>query len=93
MILIELVTVLALVQYFAFGMLVGKARTTYGVHAPAVSGHAMFERYYRVQMNTLEVMVVFLPAARRTLLATHVGSQHGRHLSGRQNHLSQSLCQ
>jgi glutathione S-transferase len=62
MILIELVTVLALIQYFVFGLLVGRARTKYSVHAPAVSGHPTFERFYRVQMNTLEVMVVFLPA-------------------------------
>ena len=30
--------------------------------APAVSGHPVFERYYRVQMNTLEQLIVFIPA-------------------------------
>jgi len=43
-------------------VLVGRARGLYGVKAPAVTGHEMFERAYRVQMNTLELMVAFLPA-------------------------------
>jgi hypothetical protein len=59
---LDLVTVLALLQYLVFSSLVGKARGQYGVKAPATTGHEMFERYYRVQMNTLELMVVFLPA-------------------------------
>jgi uncharacterized MAPEG superfamily protein len=42
-------------------MLVGKARGTYGVTAPAVSGNPIFERYYRVQQNTLEMLVLFIP--------------------------------
>jgi glutathione S-transferase len=59
---IHLVALLALVQYLMFGALVGKARGQYGVQAPATTGNAVFERYYRVQMNTLELMVVLLPA-------------------------------
>jgi glutathione S-transferase len=59
---IELVTVLALLQFLYFGILVGRARTRYAIKAPAVSGDAIFERYYRVQMNTLELLVLFLPA-------------------------------
>lgn len=59
---IHLVALLALVQYLMFGALVGRARGKYGVHAPAVTGNEVFERYYRVQMNTLELMVVLLPA-------------------------------
>lgn len=59
---IDLVAVLALLQFVGFGVLVGGARGKYGVKAPAVSGHEMFERVYRVQMNTLEQLVVFLPA-------------------------------
>lgn len=62
MIWLDLVTVLALLQYMFFSSLVGKARGRYGVKAPATTGHEMFERYYRVQMNTLELLVVFLPA-------------------------------
>lgn len=59
---VAIVIVLALVQYFVFGMLVGKARGTYEVHAPAMSGHPIFERYYRVHQNTLEMIVMFIPA-------------------------------
>jgi glutathione S-transferase len=58
---VELVTLIALFQFFVFGVLVGKARGTYGVSAPAISGHEMFERAYRVQMNTLELLVLLLP--------------------------------
>lgn len=62
MVWVDLVTVLALLQFMFFAALVGQARTKYGVHAPAVSGHHMFERLYRVQMNTLEMLVLFLPS-------------------------------
>lgn len=61
MLLIEIVTALALLQYLFFCVLVGLARQKYGVMAPAVTGHELFERTYRVQMNTLEVLVLFLP--------------------------------
>lgn len=61
MVLVEIVTVLALLQFVVFGALVGRARGKYGIGAPSVSGHEMFERYYRVQMNTLELLVVFVP--------------------------------
>jgi hypothetical protein len=59
---IHLVALLALVQYLLFGALVARARGKYQVHAPAMTGNEIFERYYRVQMNTLELMVVLLPA-------------------------------
>ena len=57
-----LVIVLALLQFVLFGILVGRARGKYAVQAPAVHGHEIFERYFRVHMNTLEQLVVFLPA-------------------------------
>ena len=60
--LTALVTCLALLAYFLISFQVGKARQTYGIKAPAVSGDLDFERIYRVQMNTLEWMPVFLPA-------------------------------
>ena len=44
------------------GSLVGRARGKYGVKAPAVHGHEVFERYFRVHYNTLELMVAFVPA-------------------------------
>jgi len=59
---VEIVTLLAVVQLAVFGMLVGRARMRYGVKAPATTGHETFERYFRVHMNTLETLVVFLPA-------------------------------
>jgi hypothetical protein len=58
---VAIVTVLALVEFFWFGMMVARARATFGVHAPATTGNEMFERYFRVHMNTLEQLVVFLP--------------------------------
>ncbi|HEY1726301.1 MAG TPA: MAPEG family protein [Steroidobacteraceae bacterium] len=62
MALVELVTLLALLQFVYFATLVGRSRERLGIRAPAVSGHETFERYYRVQMNTLELLVVLLPA-------------------------------
>lgn len=59
---VYIVALLAVVQYFVFGVLVGKARAQYGVKAPAVTGNEHFERAFRVQMNTLEQLVVFLPS-------------------------------
>jgi glutathione S-transferase len=58
---VDIVTLLAVLQLVLFGVLVGRARGRYGIAAPATTGHPIFERYYRVQMNTLEVLVVFLP--------------------------------
>ncbi|MDO4708772.1 MAG: MAPEG family protein [Pseudomonadota bacterium] len=59
---VDLVAALAVVQFLFFGFLVGRARGQYGVKAPAISGHEGFERIYRVQINTLEVLFVFLPS-------------------------------
>jgi glutathione S-transferase len=57
-----LVTCLAILFYFFTGIRVGKARQTFGIKAPAVSGNPDFERVFRVQMNTLEWMPIFLPS-------------------------------
>ncbi len=57
-----IVIVLAIFQFIFFGFAVGRARGTHGVPAPAQSGHPVFERYFRVHMNTLEQLVAFLPA-------------------------------
>ncbi|MCO5120472.1 MAG: MAPEG family protein [Burkholderiaceae bacterium] len=59
---VHIVAVLAILQFFAFGIQVGRARGTYGIKAPATSGHELFERAFRVHMNTLEQLVAFLPA-------------------------------
>lgn len=60
--LTALVTCLAIMMYFYFSFQVGKARSTYGIKAPATIGNPDFERVFRVQMNTLEWMPIFLPA-------------------------------
>ena len=59
---VALVTVLALLQFFWLSFQVATARTRYGVSAPATTGHELFERHFRVQMNTQEQLVMFLPA-------------------------------
>ncbi len=59
---VALVALLILLQYVAFIGLCGKARADSGLQAPATTGDENFERAYRVQMNTLEQMVVTLPA-------------------------------
>jgi uncharacterized membrane protein YecN with MAPEG domain len=59
---VALVTLLLLLQYLTFSILVGAARGKSGIKAPAVTGDADFERAYRVQMNTLEQLVLTLPA-------------------------------
>ena len=60
--LIALVILLALAQFITFGMLVGRARVQYGVKAPATTGHEVFERWFRVHYNTMELLVVFVPS-------------------------------
>src|SRR5208282_90468 len=58
---IDIVTALALLQFVVFGFKVGGARGKYGVKAPAITGNDIFERYFRVQQNTLEQLIVFIP--------------------------------
>ena len=57
-----LVTCLAILFYFFTTIQVSKARAAFGIKVPATSGNPDFERVFRVQMNTLEWMVVFLPS-------------------------------
>lgn len=59
---VGIVIIVALFEFFAFGFAVAMARGRYNCPAPATSGNEMFERYYRVQMNTLEQLVIFIPA-------------------------------
>jgi glutathione S-transferase len=62
MALVHLVMAAILVEFMLFGWQVSRARVRYNVAAPATTGHEVFERYFRVQMNTLEQLVVVLPA-------------------------------
>lgn len=68
-----LVTLLALVVYFVMAGAVGRARGKYNVAAPATTGDPIFERYFRVQMNTLEWLPIFLPSL--WLFASYWGDQ------------------
>lgn len=64
-----LVTLLTVLLLFGTMFVTGKARGRYDIKAPAISGHPGFERAYRVQMNTIENTVMFLPVL--WLAATH----------------------
>jgi glutathione S-transferase len=58
---VHIVTALALLQFVWFGIKVSQARGRYGVKAPAITGNDVFERYFRVQQNTLELVVILVP--------------------------------
>jgi glutathione S-transferase len=60
--LVILIIVLALFEYLVFSFQTGMARARYRISAPATTGHPVFERYFRVQQNTLEQLVIFIPA-------------------------------
>jgi hypothetical protein len=55
------VTILAVLQFIVFAMKVAGARGRYGVKAPATTGNEIFERYFRVQQNTLELLLALIP--------------------------------
>ena len=57
-----LVTCLAIALYLFTSIQVAKARATFGIKAPTITGNPDFERVFRVQMNTLEWMPIFLPS-------------------------------
>lgn len=57
-----IVTLIALLELMFFAFKAGFGRAKYNVPAPAVSGNEEWERYLRVQQNTVEQLVVFLPA-------------------------------
>src|ERR1700716_2380605 len=57
-----LVTCLAILFYFFASTRVTRARVAFGIKAPAITGNPDFERVFRVQMNTLEWMPIFLPS-------------------------------
>ena len=65
---VAFVAALAVAEYTVIMILTGRARGTYGVQAPATTGHPIFERHFRVQQNTVEQLVIFLPSL---LLSAH----------------------
>ncbi len=60
--LVALLTIVALLEYTWFGIEVARARSRFEITPPATTGHPDFERYFRVQQNTTEQLLVFLPA-------------------------------
>ena len=60
--LVAIVIGLALVQYLYFTLRCGQARGRLGIPAPATTGAPEFERRLRVQENTIEQLVIFVPA-------------------------------
>jgi glutathione S-transferase len=62
MVWVSAVILLAVLQYVVIGLFVGLARGWYGVVAPATTGHPKFERWFRVQQNSLEMLMAFIPA-------------------------------
>jgi glutathione S-transferase len=56
-----IVTLLAVLFYFFIATRVAVARGKFNVPLPAIAGHPEFDRVFRVHMNTLEWMPIFLP--------------------------------
>ena len=69
---VAIVTILVLIQYLWFGTEVGIMRGRHGVNAPATTGAPEFERMFRVQQNTMEQLVVVVPAL--WIFATYVSA-------------------
>ena len=67
---VSVVILVALLEYMFFGLSAGQARVKYEVAAPATTGHPVFERTLRVQQNTLEQLIVFIPST--WLFATYI---------------------
>lgn len=59
---VALVTLAILIQYLFFMIQTGRARGKDAVVAPAITGEEMYERKSRVQINTLEQLIITLPA-------------------------------
>ncbi len=59
---VSLVILLSLLEYSLLGALVSRACGQFGIKAPATTGHPEFERYFHVQQNTLESLVILIPA-------------------------------
>jgi len=62
MLLTALVSLLAILIAIGTAILVARVRRTTGIFPPAMSGDPRVERALRVQGNTVESFIVFLPA-------------------------------
>lgn len=68
-----LIIIVALAQYLFFTFRVGAARGKYGIKAPSTTGHETFERLFRVQQNTMEQLIVFIPSM--VLFSTYLSAR------------------
>lgn len=59
---VAIVTLVALLVYVWMALRVTWARRKCGIDAPAMTGDPVLERTVRVQANTLEWLVIFLPS-------------------------------
>jgi uncharacterized MAPEG superfamily protein len=59
---VVIVTALALIQFAFFGIQVSSIRGKSGVKAPVMTGSPELDRMFRVHVNTMEQLVVFIPA-------------------------------
>ena len=58
---VTLIVVLATIEVLVLGLLVGRGRETYGIKAPATTGHPDWERLNRAHQNSIEQLIVFIP--------------------------------
>jgi len=58
-----LIVLLALLQYIWFTVRAGASRGKYHIDAPACEGDEAWERIFRVQQNTMEQLIIMIPAA------------------------------
>ncbi len=61
MLLAALIVALTVVLLLVTAVVVARARGKYGIRAPATGGHPAFDRAFRVQANTQEAALMFLP--------------------------------
>jgi glutathione S-transferase len=66
-----IIILIALLQYLFFVGRTGFSREKYGVKAPKTAGHDVWERIFRVQQNTMEQLIIFIPGM--LLFSQYVG--------------------
>ena len=68
-----LLILLALFQYLWFTVKVGISRDKHGVSAPATTGNEIWDRLFRIQQNTMEQLIIFIPCM--IIFAMYVSSK------------------
>ncbi|HWU78499.1 MAG TPA: MAPEG family protein [Caulobacter sp.] len=60
--LVAIVTLVSLLVYAWMILRISGARRRSGIAAPAMTGHPELERHLRIQTNTVEWLVIYLPS-------------------------------